>query len=90
MFPDKTEERTLKEYRESEVDLHIELMKICRKYMSDLGIISIMGILDIVKQEIVELEKATRKGMKVADFKTEDEAEEPDLEVSDENQFKDF
>jgi len=75
MLTDEDENRTLKEYRSSEVQLHIELMKICRRYMSDLGIISIMGILDLVKQEIVELEKATRHGIKEAEF-TETENQE--------------
>ena len=55
------ENRSLKEYRELEMQLHSELMGVCRKYITRLGIISIMGIFDIVKTEAMELEKATRE-----------------------------
>ena len=34
-------------------------MKICRNYITELGIISIMGILDLVKQETIELERTS-------------------------------
>jgi len=70
---------TLEEYRALETELHRELMKVCREYINDLGIVSIMGILDIVKQEAIELEKATRKIMKSeeteTEYKVEDERE---------------
>jgi hypothetical protein len=72
MYTTGLKDRSLKEYRSSEADLHIELMNICRKYMSKLGIISIMGILDIVKQETIELEKATRKSVKNTEFGLDD------------------
>ena len=88
MYTDENENRTLKEYRSSEVELHIELMKICRKYMNELGIISIMGILDLVKQEIIELEKATRHGMKDAEFEESEDEVKTDVEPSNENLFK--
>ena len=75
--------RTLKEYRALETELHRELMKICREYINDLGIVSIMGILDIVKQEAIELERATRKIMKSEEtetgYKTEDKEEDTDF-----------
>ena len=73
------DDRTLDEYRALETELHRELMKICREYINDLGIVSIMGILDIVKQEAIELERATRKIMKgeetETEYKTEDKGE---------------
>ena len=60
MYPGDVEGMTLDDYRRLEGQLHLELMNACRKYISDLGIISIRGLLDIVKQEVVELEKVTR------------------------------
>lgn len=76
-------DRTLEEYRALETELHRELMKICREYINDLGIVSVMGILDIVKQEAIELEKATRKIMKSEEteieYKTEDKEEDADF-----------
>ncbi len=71
-----TDDRTLEEYRALETELHRELMKICREYINDLGIVSIMGILDIVKQEAIELEKATRKIMKSEETETEHKTED--------------
>ena len=62
---------TLEEYRELETRLHHELMNTCRKYIYELGIVSIMGILDIVKQETIELEKATRRNPKKEEFESE-------------------
>jgi hypothetical protein len=61
MCPIGFEDITLKDYRALEIELHRDLMKVCRKYITELGIVSIMGILDIVKQEAMELEKATNK-----------------------------
>ena len=61
MCPIGFEDITLKDYRALEIELHRDLMKACRKYITELGIVSIMGILDIVKQEAMELEKATNK-----------------------------
>jgi hypothetical protein len=52
---------TLKEYRECKVKFHGELMDICREYLNKLSIVSIIGILEIVKQETIELDKATRQ-----------------------------
>jgi len=66
---------TLEEYRALEVALHRELMNTCRKYIGDLGIVSIMGILDIVKQETIELERATSKIMGVDETVREDKSD---------------
>jgi len=64
MYSEKTGYyRSLEEYRAAETELHTELMGITRRYISKLGIVSLTGILDIVKQEIRELEKATRKNL---------------------------
>lgn len=75
MFTDEND-RTLKEYRELEMQLHIDLMGICRKYISRLGIVSIMGIFDIVKQEAMELERATREDIKDEEEKAKKREEE--------------
>ena len=76
MCPIGFEGMTLEEYRSLEVELHRDLMKVCRKYINELGIVSIMGILDIVKQESMELEKATSKIMKGEELTTEDKTED--------------
>ncbi len=55
--------RSLREHKELEAALHREFMNCSRKYLNKLGIVSIVGIMDIVKQEIVELEKATKKSV---------------------------
>ena len=68
MYPGDIKDKTLDEYRQIEIQLHLELMNTCRKYISRLGIVSILGILDIVKQESVELERATRKNIKNEEF----------------------
>ena len=51
---------TLNDYKNYEIQLHRELINSCRKYSNTLSIVSILGILDIVKQETVELEHATK------------------------------
>jgi len=71
MLPDENHEMTLLEYRATEIKLHSELMKICRNYINKLGIVSIMGILDIVKQETIELEGATRRSIKAEESEPE-------------------
>ena len=71
---------TLEKYRELETRLHHELMNTCRKYIYELGIVSIMGILDIVKQETIELEKATRRNPKTEEFESE-KKEEPEEDI---------
>ena len=65
-------DRTLNDYRQYESQLHLELLNACRKYMTKLGIVSIIGILDIVKQEAIELESATKGTFKKEEFETDD------------------
>jgi hypothetical protein len=60
MTPDETDSRTLEEYKSAEFELHRELMTICRKYIHEIGIASIIGIIDIVKNETIDLESATK------------------------------
>lgn len=80
MYSEKTGYyKSLEEYRAAETELHTELMGITRRYISKLGIVSLMGILDIVKQETRELEKATRKNLDDGPPKqTKVEIKEPD------------
>jgi len=70
------EEITLEKYKALELQMHRELMGVCRKYISELGIVSIMGILDIVKQETVELERAANKVIKSEELELPDKFEE--------------
>jgi len=76
MCPIGFEDITLKDYRALEIELHRDLMKVCRKYITELGIVSIMGILDIVKQEAMELEKATNKVIRDEEPIAEDNIED--------------
>ena len=46
----------LKEYKSKETRLYGELMKICRSYSDELNLISVLGILDIVKQGLKHLD----------------------------------
>lgn len=64
---------TLESYRALEFELHSELMKTCRRYIHELGIISMLGILDVVKQEVIELEKVSRKIIRDEETQTEEE-----------------
>lgn len=75
MYPDELGSRALEEYKALEVELHRDLMKVCRRYINEIGIVSIMGILDIVKQEAIELERATRKNIKEEAPETETKEE---------------
>jgi len=61
MQQDESDTITLEDYKNVEVNLHRDLMNSCRKYMNYLDIVSIIGILDVVKQEAIELEKATNR-----------------------------
>ena len=71
---DQLDDITLNQYRSLEVKLHLELMKTIRNYITELGIVSILGILNVVKQETIELERATKR-----EFKDEDN-EEPNTD----------
>jgi hypothetical protein len=48
----------LLEYKALETRLYGEVLKSCRRYHNKLSIISIVGILDLVKQEMMELDKS--------------------------------
>ena len=61
MFSNDEVCETLKDYRERKVQFHGELLGICREYLNKLSIVSIIGIIEIVKQEAIELDKATRE-----------------------------
>ncbi|MCK5458553.1 MAG: hypothetical protein KAI20_01570 [Thermoplasmatales archaeon] len=65
------EELQLDEYKSMETKLYGELVKSCQSYSTKLSIISVVGILDIVKQEIKDLEKEKFKFMQ--DTFSEDE-----------------
>jgi hypothetical protein len=54
----------IKEYKNLETRLYGEIIKACRRYSHKLSIISITGILDIVKQEMRDLEKTNIRFMK--------------------------
>jgi hypothetical protein len=71
MYPGDVEGMSLSEYRQLEMQLHLELINTCRKFISKLGIVSIMGIFDIVKQEALELEKATRESIKREEYEVD-------------------
>jgi hypothetical protein len=51
----------LLEYKAMETRLYGELSKACRRYHNKLSIISIVGILDLVQQEMKDLDKADFK-----------------------------
>jgi hypothetical protein len=55
----------LLEYKAMETRLYGEVLKSCRRYHNKLSIISIVGILDLVQQEMKDLDKT--------DFKVFDE-----------------
>ena len=63
----------LKEYKNIETKLYGELMKTCRRYTKDLNLISVLGILDIVSQEIKDLEKTGRSFMKPSSSSTDED-----------------
>jgi len=65
--------KSLREYRALEATLHRDLMSCSRRYLNELGIVSIVGIMDIVKQEIIELERATKRSVDTLQDDNEDE-----------------
>lgn len=64
MIPEEDAQSKFKEYKNYEIQLHRELMNSCRRYINKLSIVSILGILDFVKQEAIELERATRSSFR--------------------------
>ncbi len=89
MFQESEENRSLKEYRELEMALHFDLMGVCRKYLTKLGIVSIIGIFDLVKQEAMELERATREDIKDEEEKARKREEERMAELEKAEEQKD-
>ena len=61
MFSDDVEIKGLNDYKAVEIAFHRDLMDISRKYMSQLNLVSLIGTLETVKQETIELIKATNK-----------------------------
>ena len=57
------EKMQLDEYKSMETKLYGELVKSCRSYSTNLSVISIIGILDLIKQEIKDLDKEKFKFM---------------------------
>ena len=64
MITEETTQNNSEEYKNFEMELHREIMNSCRKYIKKTSIFSILGILDYVKQEVVELENATTQNLK--------------------------
>ena len=62
----------LLEYKAMETRLYGELLKTCRRYHNKLSIISIVGILDLVSQEIKDLDKTDFKVMEEGTFRSKD------------------
>lgn len=85
MHPVESSDMTLEKHRSLEIEFHIELMKICRKYINEISIVSIIGILDIVKQETIELERATKRDIKEEEPEIETK-EKVDTDFSSENE----
>ena len=61
MISEEDTQKTLEEHKNYEIQLHRELMNSCRRYINKLSIVAILGILDFVKQEVFELERATKQ-----------------------------
>jgi len=57
------EDLPLEEYKTLETRLYGELMRSCQRYFTKLRVISILGILDFVKQEVWNLERENMKFM---------------------------
>jgi hypothetical protein len=53
----------LVEYKAMETKLYGELMKTCRWYHNKLSLISIVGILELISQEIKDLDKTDFKNV---------------------------
>ncbi|MCJ7571660.1 MAG: hypothetical protein MUO82_07265 [Candidatus Thermoplasmatota archaeon] len=52
---------SLDEYRMLKSNLHRELTNCCKKYQNKLGIVSMIGIIEIIKQEVLELQKVSKE-----------------------------
>jgi len=71
--PTGSDAQTLKHYRAVEARLYGDVMKVCRSYGSHLSLISILGILDIVKDELKDLDQRGRRLMRQESPETESE-----------------
>jgi len=61
MISEEDSQNMLKEYKNYEIELHREIMNSTRRYINKLSIVTIIGVLDFVKQEVIELERATKQ-----------------------------
>ena len=52
---------SLEELRAAQFELHRELMNTCRRYLPVVGLPTVIGIIDMVKNESIDLEAATRQ-----------------------------
>ena len=48
---------TLEEYKMLKVNLHRDLVNCYKKYQNMIGIVSIIGLFEIVKQELITIQK---------------------------------
>jgi hypothetical protein len=62
----------LLEYKAMETRLYGELLKACRRYHNKLSIISIVGILELVSQEMKDLDKTDFKIMDEGTIRNKD------------------
>jgi len=61
MFPNEEGSKTDNQYKSIEANLHRDIMNVCRRYINHLSIISILGTLDMAKNETIELMRATKR-----------------------------
>jgi len=61
--PDVLDGSKLFDYKAMETRLYGELLKTCRRYNNKLSIISIVGILELISQEMKDLNKTDFKDM---------------------------
>ena len=62
----------LLEHKALETRLYGEVLKTCRRYHNKLSIISIVGILDLVSQEMKDLDKSDFKIMEEGTIRSRD------------------
>jgi hypothetical protein len=60
MYTNGNSQQAIGEYKKYEIQLHRELINSCRRYIGKLNIVSIIGILELVKHESIEIEYATK------------------------------
>lgn len=51
----------VRDYKAIEMAFHRDLMNSCRKYINHLNLVSVIGTIETVKQETIELVRATSK-----------------------------